>query len=72
MRLARRAESLASDREPTSTPSISTVPELGRSRVPMRLRSVDLPEPEGPTMATNSPSSISRLTPAQAATGGSP
>ena len=34
-----------------------TVPALGRSSVPMTCRSVDLPEPDGPTTATASPAS---------------
>ena len=72
IRCARSPDSLRSDRRDTSIPSIATVPEVGRSSVPMRLSRVDLPDPEGPTMATNSPRSIERLTPAHAATGGWP
>jgi len=53
-------------------PLMLTVPELGRSSVPIRLSRVDLPEPDGPTMATNSPSSTLRDTPLQACTGGLP
>ncbi len=34
--------------------------------------SVDLPEPDGPAMATNSPAAISRLTPRSARTSTSP
>ena len=30
-------------------------PAVGRSRPPIRLRRVDLPEPDGPTMETISP-----------------
>ena len=37
-------------------------PSLGRSRPATRLRMVLLPQPEGPTMATNSPGRTSRLT----------
>src|SRR6516165_7105363 len=37
-------------------------PLVGRSNPPMRFRSVDLPEPEGPTIATMVPFPISRLT----------
>ena len=37
-------------------------PQLARSSVPMMLSIVDLPEPDGPTMATSSPRPISRLT----------
>ncbi len=36
-----------------SRPSISTSPVLARSSVPMMLSMVDLPEPDGPTMATS-------------------
>ncbi len=44
-------------------PPISTVPELTSSR-PATMRSrVDLPQPEGPTSTTNSPSAMSRSTP---------
>src|SRR5688572_29511106 len=34
-------------------------PLVGRSRPAMRFRSVDFPQPEGPTMATNSPGATS-------------
>jgi hypothetical protein len=39
----------------TSSPLKTRRPELGRSRSPMRFMSVDLPDPDGPMMATNSP-----------------
>ena len=39
----------------TSYPSMWTVPLVGRSSVPIRLSMVDLPEPDGPTIATSSP-----------------
>jgi hypothetical protein len=39
-------------------PSISITPEVGRSSPAMLRSSVDLPQPEGPTKTTNSPSSI--------------
>jgi len=48
-----------------------TVPEVGRSNVPMRWRRVDLPEPDGPTTPTSSPCLTVKLTPARATTGGS-
>ena len=38
----------------------------------MMFIAVDLPEPDGPMMATNSPRSIDRLTPASALTRASP
>src|SRR5438105_11956271 len=44
-----------------STPSSRYEPLVGRSRQPMRFMKVDLPEPEGPMMATNSPLRTSRL-----------
>ena len=40
---------------PRSTPSRAYVPAVGESRQPMIAMSVDLPEPDGPTRATNSP-----------------
>src|SRR5271154_3835918 len=36
-------------------------PEVTSSRPAMSLNSVDLPQPDGPTKTTNSPSAISRL-----------
>src|SRR5690606_37143406 len=46
----------------TSTPSIVTEPRSRRSKPAMMLSGVDLPQPEGPTMATNSPSRTTKLT----------
>ena len=46
-----------------SSPASVIEPEVGRSSVPMQWRSVLLPAPDGPTMATTSPSSMSRLMP---------
>ncbi|PSK95398.1 hypothetical protein CLV63_11558 [Murinocardiopsis flavida] len=68
MRLARSAERAASGREPASKPSTRTEPELGRSRVPSMCSIVDLPDPEGPTMATSSPRAIDIETPSSAVT----
>ena len=45
----------------TSWPAISTVPLLGRFRPVASFMKVDLPQPEGPTMAMNSPSFTCRL-----------
>ena len=45
-----------------STPSSSTSPLVGLSIQPMMFIMVDLPEPEGPMMATHSPLSTCRLT----------
>ena len=39
-----------------STPSILIEPRSGRSKPAMMFSKVDLPQPEGPTIATNSPS----------------
>ena len=55
IRVARSADSSRSDSRATSCPSIRTVPAVGRSRVPIRCSIVDLPEPDGPTIATSSP-----------------
>src|SRR5512138_1550676 len=46
-----------------SASSISTAPRSGRSKPAMMFSNVDLPQPEGPTIATNSPSRTSKLTP---------
>ena len=45
------------------SPATSTVPSEGWSRPPIRLRSVVLPEPEGPISARKSPFGTSRLSP---------
>ena len=47
---------------PVVVPFMSTVPDVGVSRRPMMLSRVDLPQPEGPMIDTNSPFCISRLT----------
>ena len=44
-------------------PATSTAPLDGLSRPPSRLRSVVLPDPDGPIRARNSPGGISRFTP---------
>src|SRR5690348_1451963 len=44
-------------------PSTVTVPASGVSKPATMFNSVDLPQPDGPTMATNSPSATSRPTP---------
>ena len=56
----------------SSLPSTVTVPEVGRSRPPSIWSRVDLPEPEVPTTATNSPFSTVRSTPSRARTSVSP
>ena len=42
-------------------PSTEMVPESGRARLPIRLSSVLLPQPDGPVSDTNSPGSSRRL-----------
>src|SRR5512142_3094254 len=42
-------------RSATFSPSSQISPDDGRSRQPIRLTSVDFPEPEGPIMASHSP-----------------
>jgi len=49
------AGQLVSDRPVTSSPSSVIVPSSAVSRPATRLRSVDLPQPDGPITATNSP-----------------
>jgi hypothetical protein len=51
-----------------STPSMRTVPVVGRCIAPTTFISVDLPEPDGPTMTTNSPRRTVRSTPSSAVT----
>ena len=72
MRRPRTAASRASRSVLTSTPSMRTVPVDGRCSAPTMLSSVDLPEPDGPTMTANSPASTVRSTPSRARTGGVP
>ncbi len=50
---------------------METTPALGRSSVPITCSSVVLPEPDGPTIATSSPSRTAKLTSRSAYTGGS-
>src|SRR5262245_47345650 len=56
----------------TGTPLSRMRPSLGRSRPATRLRMVLLPQPEGPTTATNSPARTSRLTRSMAVSGDTP
>src|SRR5262245_24954308 len=62
----RKIASFVWSRAQMSVPSTSTWPELGVSTPPRMCSRVDLPEPEGPTMATNSPFSTVKLTPSMA------
>src|SRR6266542_1857521 len=57
------SESCARSISPTRT-----LPEVGGVRPPMMWNSVDLPEPEGPMTARNSPAATSRSTPRNAGT----
>ncbi len=49
-------------RAPRSWPSYSTLPETGLSKPISRRSRVDLPQPLGPTIATNSPARTSKET----------
>ena len=49
----------------TGWPPTDTVPALGRSRPATRVRVVDLPHPDGPTTAQNSPGSTVMVNVAQ-------
>ena len=53
----------------TGWPSTSTRPPLGARNPAMTRRSVDLPQPEGPTMATSSPRPTARSMSRSASTG---
>jgi len=52
----------------TSVPPLMIVPESGRSIAPIMCSRVDLPEPDGPVSATNSPGAIVKLTSSAAGT----
>ena len=56
----------------TSRASSKYSPEVGRSRQPRMCISVDLPEPDGPVTARNSPCPTSSDTPRSARTSTSP
>src|SRR6266436_185208 len=62
-RLKSSAESLA-----TFSPSSQISPEVGRSRQPIKLARVDLPDPDGPMTASHSPDSTWRETSSSART----
>src|SRR6202007_1211598 len=64
--------SSSSSRSLTCRPASQYFPEVGESRQPIRFISVDLPEPEGPMMATYSPLRISTSTPCKACTCSAP
>ena len=69
IRRARSAASSRSDSAATSCPATRTVPADARSSVPMMCSSVDLPEPDGPTIATSSPACTASETPRSTSTG---
>src|SRR5213078_4748157 len=46
----------------TFSPSSQISPDVGRSRQPIRFTNVDLPDPEGPMIASHSPDSTCRET----------
>lgn len=50
----------------TSAPASSMVPAVGASKPAIIRSTVVLPEPDGPSIEKNSPSAISRSTPATA------
>ena len=58
----------SSDGPATSRPSMITTPSEARSRPARMLRIVVLPQPEWPTMQTNSPFSIVKFTRSKTAT----
>ncbi len=58
--LLRNAASWAPERPASDRPPTSTAPASGRSSAPSRCSSVDLPDPDGPTIATISPGSTLR------------
>jgi hypothetical protein len=68
--VARSAARSLSASVATSWPVTRTVPELGRSKVPIRCSKVLLPDPDGPSTATSSPAATVTLTPRSAVTGG--
>ena len=58
--------------DPTSSPSITTVPAVTVSRPAMQCIRVDLPDPDGPMIAVSSPRTKSTSMPARACTAVSP
>ena len=72
MRRLRTSASASSLMPLTFSPARRNVPLVGVSRQPRMCIRVDLPEPEGPTIATYSPALIFKLTPRRAATAMAP
>jgi hypothetical protein len=53
---------------PVTISPMRNSPSVGRSRRPIRFINVDLPEPDGPTIETYSPASMTKDTGASAVT----
>jgi hypothetical protein len=68
----RRSVIRASLRPASSTSSMTTEPDVGASSPARMCISVDLPEPEGPMIAANSPGRKETETPARASTAAAP
>ncbi len=64
--------SVLSGRSPISVSPMKTWPEVGASSAAQQCISVDLPEPDGPITAVNSPAAMSMVTPSRARTSASP
>jgi hypothetical protein len=62
----RQAASLFSLRSPNTVPPTSMRPDVARSMPATRFSNVDFPDPDRPTMATNSPGQALRSTPRSA------
>ena len=71
MRSRRRLVSALSLSLPSAVPSTTASPEVGVSSAARQCISVDLPDPEGPMMAVNSPFIRSTVTPSRARTSAS-
>jgi hypothetical protein len=71
-RCARSPATRRSPSFPTTWPATRISPEVGRSSAAIRCSSVDLPDPDGPTIASSSPWSTLRVTPRTGSTGGMP
>ena len=61
----RKRESSLEESVVISRPATRMEPLVTTSIVDMQFKSVDLPEPDGPMIPTNSPSSTKKLTPAR-------
>ena len=70
--VAAELRELALARPSSAMPSMATLPEVGVSSPAMMCMRVDLPEPDGPMTATNSPWCSATETPRRASTAASP